>query len=226
VRELSLFRVRQIYPVIFAAYDKFPAAEFTRILRMLSIISFRYTVVGDRSPSDLERIYTEAAQAIIQDRAKNLQQVFAALKPAYVGDEEFKSDFTRLSLPTKNSKNKKLVQYILGELESAVTNKKVAAGSFTIEHILPELFLENWSAEFNEEQGERFLYRLGNLTLLERELNRSLGQKGFAIKQAAYQKSIYALTRDIKGVEWSPVAIAERQAQLADRAVKIWQLDY
>ncbi len=95
-----------------------------------------------------------------------------------------------------------------------------------IEHILPELFAENWSAEFIEEQGERSLYRLGNLTLLERELNRSLGQKGFAIKQAAYQKSIYVLTRAIDGVEWSPVAIAERQAQLADRAVKIWRLDY
>jgi uncharacterized protein with ParB-like and HNH nuclease domain len=226
VRELSLFRVRQIYPVLFAAHDKFPASEFTRILRMLSIISFRYTVVGDRSPSGLERIYTEAAQAIIQDRAKNLQQVFAALKSAYVSDEEFKSDFTRLSLPTKNSKNKKLVQYILGELETAVTNKKVAAGSFTIEHILPERFAENWSAEFSEEQGERSLYRLGNLTLLERELNRDLGQKDFAIKQAAYQQSIYALTRAINGVEWNPVAIAERQAQLAEASVKIWQLDY
>jgi Protein of unknown function (DUF1524) len=98
--------------------------------------------------------------------------------------------------------------------------------TFTIKHILPELFSENWSAEFNEEQGAMSLYRLGNLTLLERELNRSLGQKGFAIKQVAYQKSIYALTRAINGVEWSPVAIAERQAQLADRAMKIWRLDY
>jgi Protein of unknown function (DUF1524) len=98
--------------------------------------------------------------------------------------------------------------------------------TFTIEHILPERFAGNWSAEFSEEQGERFLYRLGNLTLLERELNRSLGQKGFVIKQAAYQKSIYALIRDINEVEWSPVAIAERQAQLADRAVETWRLDY
>jgi Protein of unknown function (DUF1524) len=62
--------------------------------------------------------------------------------------------------------------------------------------------------------------------LLECELNQSLGHKGFAIKWAAYQKSIYALTRDINGMEWSPVAIAERQVKLADRAVKIWRLDY
>jgi Protein of unknown function (DUF1524) len=55
--------------------------------------------------------------------------------------------------------------------------------------------------------------------LLECELNQSLGHKGFAIKWAAYQKSIYALTRDINGMEWSPVAIAERQVKLADRAV-------
>ncbi len=98
--------------------------------------------------------------------------------------------------------------------------------AFAIEHILPELFSENWPAEFSEEQGQRLLYRLGNLTLLERELNRSLGQKGFAIKQAVYQKSTYALTRLIDGVEWSPKAIIERQEQLADRAVEIWRLDY
>jgi uncharacterized protein with ParB-like and HNH nuclease domain len=226
VRELALFRVQQIYPVLFAASDRFPAPEFTKILRMVSVISFRYTVVGDRSPSALENIYTETAQAIIQGRAKNLQQVFAALRPAYISDEEFHQDFTRLQLPTKNSHKKKLAQYILGQLEADASGKEVAPGSFTIEHILPESFSGNWSTEFNSEQWLKSVYRLGNLTLLEPLLNRSLGQKGYIEKQQVYHQSLYSLTTAIAAVEWTPETIAARQARLADRAVQIWRLDY
>jgi uncharacterized protein with ParB-like and HNH nuclease domain len=225
VKELSLFRVKQIYPVLFAAFNRFSSQEFTRILRMVSIISFRYTVVGDRSPSDLERIYTEAAQAIITDKVKNIQAVFAALRPAYVEDEEFRNDFARLSIPTKSSKSKKLAQYILTKLEMDLSSKEIAAGSFTIEHILPESFSGNWSEDFSEEQREKSVYRLGNLTILESTLNRSVGQKNFASKQEIYRQSIYALTQGIEYSEWNYETIAARQSQLADSAVRIWRID-
>jgi Protein of unknown function (DUF1524) len=131
-----------------------------------------------------------------------------------------------LQLPTKNSNKKKLAQYILGQLEADASGKKVAPSSFTIEHILPESFSGNWSTEFNSEQWLKSVYRLGNLTLLEPLLNRSLGQKGYLEKQQVYHQSLYSLTIAIAAVEWTPEIIAARQAELADRAVQIWRLDY
>src|SRR5258708_1947059 len=44
IRELSLFRVRQMMPLLFAAWEKFSRQDFVSILRTVSVISFRYTV--------------------------------------------------------------------------------------------------------------------------------------------------------------------------------------
>jgi len=43
VRDLDLLRVRQMTPVLFAAWERFSREDFVRVLKLVSIISFRYT---------------------------------------------------------------------------------------------------------------------------------------------------------------------------------------
>ncbi|MFM7858927.1 MAG: DUF262 domain-containing protein, partial [Flammeovirgaceae bacterium] len=64
VKELRMFNVRQIYPVLLAAYRKFSPAEFTSLLRAGSIISFRYNVISNNPTSEQERIYNTVAEKI------------------------------------------------------------------------------------------------------------------------------------------------------------------
>ena len=41
IRELNLFHVQQMMPLLFAVWERFPDADFVRVLKLVSVISFR-----------------------------------------------------------------------------------------------------------------------------------------------------------------------------------------
>ena len=87
--------------------------------------------------------------------------------------------------------------------------------------------------------------RLGNLTLLEKTINASIGDDAFASKSEAYRQSAYYLTRSIAQLDdvgqqtainrmnqklrswssWGPSMIEDRQAILYDLSEEIWNID-
>lgn len=225
IRALNLFRVKQVYPTLFAAYQRFSAEDFTRLLKLVVAISFRYSIVSSLNPNELELLYNNAALDITSGKITGMRQVFDTLRPGYVKDEKFQQDFALLSLSTKGQK-RKLVRYIFCNLEADESGIEVNEDSFSIEHILPEVPTDEWRQNFTDVQIEEMVYRLGNLSLLEPSFNRDIGQKNYQIKQEKYQQSVYALTKNILAEDWTPDAIAARQRNLARRAVHIWQSDF
>ncbi|WP_445176694.1 DUF262 domain-containing protein [Microcoleus sp.] len=225
IRALNLFRVKQVYPTLFAAYQKFSPEDFTRLLKLVVAISFRYSIVSSLNPNDLESLYNKAALDITSGKITGTRQVFDELRPVYVKDEKFQQDFSLLSISTKGQK-RKLVGYIFCNLEADASGIEVNEESFSIEHILPEKPTDDWRENFTEIQIEDMVYRLGNLTLLEPSFNRDIGQKKYSIKVEKYQQSVYALTKNILAEDWTPDAIAARQRNLARRAVHIWKSDF
>ncbi|WP_341736751.1 DUF262 domain-containing HNH endonuclease family protein [Microcoleus sp. CAWBG640] len=225
IRALNLFRVKQVYPTLFAAYQRFSAEDFTRLLKLVVAISFRYSIVSSLNPNELELLYNNAALDITSGKITGMRQVFDALRPGYVKDEKFQQDFALLSLSTKGQK-RKLVRYIFCNLEADESGIEVNEDSFSIEHILPEVPTDDWRQNFTDVQIEEMVYRLGNLSLLEPSFNRDIGQKNYQIKREKYQQSVYALTKNILAEDWTPDAIAARQRNLARRAVHIWQSDF
>ena len=89
VRELNLFRVKQVYPTLFAAFEPFSEEDFTRLLKLASVIAFRYSVVSGLNPNELESLYNSVAIKIADGKISNPRQVFEALRPVYVSDEKF-----------------------------------------------------------------------------------------------------------------------------------------
>jgi uncharacterized protein with ParB-like and HNH nuclease domain len=225
IRELELFRVKQAYPTLFAAYERFSPEDFTRLLKLVCVLSFRYTVVSSLNPNELETLYNKVAIAITNGKVTNPRQVFDSLRSVYVSDEKFLQDFSLLSISTKGQK-KKLVRYILCKLEVNASRIDVNEDSFSIEHILPESPTDGWRQNFMEAQVEEMTYRIGNLTPLEPNLNRQVGNELYSVKQASYQQSVYALTRNIVAEEWTPDTLATRQRYLAKCAVQIWRSDF
>src|SRR5262249_54578871 len=69
IRELNLFRVGQLTPLMFAAWERFRQPDFLRVLKLVSVISFRYTVVSALSTSALETVYHQAAKAVLDGSA-------------------------------------------------------------------------------------------------------------------------------------------------------------
>lgn len=225
IRELELFRVKQAYPTLFTAYERFSPENFTRLLKLVCVLSFRYTVVSSLNPNELETLYNKVAIAITNGDITNPRQVFDNLRSAYVSDEKFLQDFSLLSISTKGQK-KKLVRYILCKLEADASHIEVNEDSFSIEHILPESPNSGWRQNFTDAQIEEMMYRLGNLTPLEPNLNRQVGNEAYPTKREVYSQSVYRLTQNILAEEWTPNTLATRQGALARRAIHIWRSDF
>ncbi len=230
VRELNLFRVRQMTPLLFAAWERFSKEDFARVLKLVGVLSFRYSVVGGLNSNALEPIYHDAARAVLDGAAKSPAEVFGRLKAIHIGDAKFGQDFARFTIETSGQR-KKLAKYILARLESDASGRPCDPDTdpASIEHILPENPADAWHATFPRESWEAAIYRLGNLTLLSPPTNRRIGNSEYATKLAEYPASAYALTRVIPGLapeEWTPDFLDERQRRLADRAVHLWRPDF
>ncbi len=225
IRELELFRVKQAYPILFAAHGKFSDEDFTRLLKLISVLSFRYTVVCGLNPSELEKLYNQVAIAIQSSEITTPKQVFEQLRSVYVSDEKFSQDFELLTVSTRGQQ-KKLARYMLWKLENDAANQEIIEESFSIEHILPESPDQDWQDNFTDAQMIDMVYRLGNLTPLEPNLNRQIGNQPYVVKRETYATSGYQLTQGILAEEWTPNALANRQKQLAKRAVHIWRSDF
>jgi hypothetical protein len=229
VRDLNLFRVRQMTPLLFAAWERCSREEFVRVLKLVSVIAFRYTVVGGLNTNALEPVYHLAAKAVLARQATSPAQVFALLQPIYVEDGKFRQDFALLAVETSGQR-KKLAKYILARLEEDASGRACDPDTdpASIEHILPEIPPEEWIQDFPRERWEAAVYRLGNLTLLEPAANRQVGSATCAAKLEAYGRSGYAVTRRIVELapeRWTPEILDERQRQLAARAVHLWRAD-
>lgn len=231
VRDLGLFRVRQMTPLLFAAWEKFKdKTDFARVLKLVSTIAFRYTVVSGLNPNDLEPAYHFAAKAVLDGSAPTPAAVFEKLRAIYVSDDKFRQDFSTLEVSTAGQR-KQVAKYILCRLESDASGRECdhEIDPATIEHILPENPSDQWEAAFPREYWEGRASRLGNLVLLEAHLNRELGNAAFAEKSEAYNRSTYLLARRIRAIapeEWTPELLEARQRELAERAVHIWRADF
>lgn len=230
IRELLLFKVRQMTPLLFAAYERLSPSDFVRVLKLVSVISFRYTVISSLNTNDLEPTYHRVAQALLTGQSSSPADVFKALGTIYVSDEKFKRDFETKEISTTGQR-KRLSKYILCRLETDAsgTRHDYEADAGSIEHILPENPSTEWAKFFPEERQKDFIYRIGNLTLLEPSLNRQIGNTLLIEKAPTYARSSYALARNIARSElqeWTPAALAQRQAHLAERAVHLWRSDF
>ncbi|MHB0990217.1 MAG: DUF262 domain-containing protein [Burkholderiales bacterium] len=230
VRELLLFKVKQMTPLLFAAFEMLSQADFVRVLKLVSVISFRYTIISGLNTNDLEPVYHRAAKALLTKQVSTPGQVFDQLRNIYVPDDRFIGNFTEIEIDT-GGQRKRLAKYILCRLETdqSGVSRDYEADTGTIEHILPENAAAEWDTLFSPDRQKDFVYRLGNLTLLEGKLNRDIGNGLLIEKQPVYANSSYRLSAALAGDgldEWTPAALHDRQQKLARRAAHIWRSDF
>lgn len=230
VRELRLFRVRQMMPLVFAAAERFDTRTFAQTLRMVAIIAFRYTIVSALNTNELEPVYHDAARAVLDGRAKGVRDLFQILRRIYVSDDIFRQNFANLTSETAGGR-KRITKYILLRLESQQSGRflDTETDPASIEHILPENPTAEWAEAIPSDRWDTAIYRLGNLSPIEASLNREIGNGSYPEKLAVYAKSQYLLSRSLPELapdEWSLSLIDQRQQTMSDLAVQIWRCDY
>lgn len=232
LQQLLMFNVRQPLALLLACHEKFADGQrtiFTRTLRAVSVISFRYNVICNLQTHDQERVYNEAARKISDGKFSQLQDIFQALRAIYPDDNHFKTAFGEKELRTTNTRNRKVVRYIMFEIEHQISAQSLdfESATYNLEHILPENPSEAWG-HIEDSKQDRLIYRLGNMTPLETGVNRDIGNLPYDQKRLAYAKSDFQITRGIAEHydEWTEAKIIARQTQLAKAASAIWRIDF
>ncbi len=232
LEQLQLFNVRQPLAMLMASYQSFfehQRASFTRILQAVAVISLRYNVICNLQSNDQERLYNEVARGISDGSLPDLKIVLNALSAVYPDDKQFKASFAEKELRTSNSRNKKVVRYILFALESQSSGEHLDSENkaYNLEHILPENPDESWT-HIDEAKQDRLIYRLANMTPMEVAANRKIGNQSFEQKCEAFAGSGFKITRAIPEhyEVWGEKEIEKRQIQLAKLATSIWRLDF
>lgn len=228
IEELNLLDVKQCFPLLMMAKRKWSETEFTRLLKDLIVISFRYSTIGGQNPNELERVYGKASAAIFKDEVSTARELFTSyLKEVYLENDSFRNDFCNKTLNTQRYNG--LVKYILSklELEYGGNEPELNSKHVSVEHILPENPTEEWALFFEGVELENYIYRIGNFTLLEAKKNRLADRKPFEEKKEIYQTSNYRITNQTLEFEnWSPKNVVTRQNELAKRALSAWKVGY
>ena len=145
----------------------------------------------------------------------------------------------------------KMTQYVdleaYGESEGRNSLAEYVGGNNDIEHILATDPSKKAAEEFGEGAGDWEIDSLlGNLVLLERSINRSIGNEPYSEKKSKYQQSKFLLTKCVPDADaakigtadmitkaakrlpsfdtWNYEQIVSRQKFLAKLALEIWQV--
>ena len=230
IEELNLFSASQCYTLMLSAYKNIRPVkpeEFVKILKHLVVVTFRYTTISQYNTNIIEQEFNKTSMGIAKGMYKTAREVFNSYeKTLYLNDDVFSNNFTYRAVNTNRFKT--LTRYILCKLERQLSGVIVDWNDarLSIEHILPENPGPDWEVYFTKDEQEEYVFRLGNLTLMETGKNRDIGNKLIGDKLPVYQTSQYALTRDKTAyTEWKPSTVQKRQTELAKLAKTVWKVN-
>jgi uncharacterized protein with ParB-like and HNH nuclease domain len=215
LNELNLFQIKQTNSILISGYKNLSIDRFTQLTKCCAVISFRYNIICGFNPNEQEVVYNSIAQKI--HREKNFD--YKDFKDIYVSDKTFEHEF---SIKQFSYRSQKIIKYILSKICGEVSAED---DLFTIEHILPRSADNDWG-DFEDENIDRSIYRLGNLTLLEKPLNKDAGILKYDDKKNIYSSSKCSLTSSIpiNYDSWNEAKISDRQKQFAKEAKSIWKI--
>jgi integrase len=207
-------------PVLMAAFAKWQRRHADKLLVKMANWSIRAQMAGRLGGGVADEDFGSMAVSITTGEVHNQTGVRAGLNRIVPNDEEFIEAFKSYGdvAPSR-------AKYLLAMLEKAEDLRSGAAEkplewhgrSVTVEHILSQS-----SAKSNPTQA-LVVGRIGNMTLLEKKLNKDLASRAFDEKRATYRDSSFTLTAKLANKRtWTTRSIATRTKELAELACLAW----
>jgi hypothetical protein len=220
-----ILAIEQIQPLLLAVIRKFEPAQAKAATRIFLDWSVRFLVAGSGGGGPLDRAYGQLSKDVMEGNVKSIGDLKKRVSAGILRtDAEFKQAFSKGRVSKTN-----LARYYLRALELCMKGEQYPELGgilddtihFNVEHILPQSESKDW--KIPEQTALQFRKRLGNMILLNPDINAKIGGNGFAEKKKLFVKSPLLLTQAVgKFAQWGPAEIDERQEALADLAVKIW----
>lgn len=230
--EMQKLDASSYIPIIFALrLQNYSEEDINEVLKAIETLIVRNFVVSGLVANKYELEFAQIAKSIsdktwspnsnsASSKMPTKDDILKKLYSLMVSDEEFINNFRIF-----NSKKNAVIRYLLRKINNFDINEtKIVDDSnrVHVEHILPKKINDEW-INFNDEDHETYLWRLGNLTLLGQEYNNRAKNKGFDKKKEIYKKSEIKMTRDLVSIDdWTTLTIVKRQEDFAEIALKIW----
>ena len=222
---LKTLGATQVQPVLLSAGSRYGvnSTQFTTIAKALLSFVVRKFIVGKANPNLFETESGELARSL-REKTTDTRSLKAQLRNE-APDQTFKDAFSKLEI-----RSNRVAKYLLKELNQSYykTREVEIVGSTNLEHILPQTPKEAWLRMFDdgeEEYLDHWIHRLGNMTLLDDKLNKTIKNNSLKTKQKSYKKSEIKITKKLaKLPTWDYTDIEKRQKSFAQRAVNIWRI--
>lgn len=216
---LNIMGASSFYPVVLSMVNNaYKEDDILIIVKSIETLIFRNCVVAGKVTNKYEILFGKIAYKISEKEFTTVKEIYNEIKKDTLTDEDLKVVFS-----TFNIKSVNVAKYVLRELNDSNSNevKTVTDNSkIHLEHIMPK---RKGQWDVDDEVHEKYLNRLGNLTLLADEYNKSIQNKTFDKKKSIYKKSRLQITNDLcEYQKWDRHAIEDRQNILFDQVIKIW----
>jgi len=193
-------------------------AYLVKALRAIEKFHFiNNAIVGARS-SGLDIMYSRISRDLYNAEGKQnkhivIDEMIEKLREKLPNKELFTANIDeRLFYSTAETKQKKVVQYVLKRLEYERQNWNIDLLEMSIEHIYPENPIAEW-----EHLDNSHIKNIGNLVLIDRDINSEVGNKNFINKKKIIlDKSTILSTKDVfeNNQEWNEDTINARKNEL------------
>ncbi len=223
---IAILRPEQLFIVLLAALEA-DRRNFLDLTRMLVTFTFRYNTICNLTPSAILQPFVAAAREIRETRRVDVPVLFRKyLEKLYPEDSQFHSAFSR-----KLIRGNAQARYILARIDDFLSpsppmHTESAPHATSLEHILPKRYGSIWEASRRDFPGgiDKYVYRLGNMTLISARLNNDIGNADFAAKKKVYASNCLSITSKVLEADrWTAEEIKNRQNWLASHACKIWR---
>jgi hypothetical protein len=209
------------YPFLLRIKNKFEANEIDKetlsdILKLVESYIFRRKICGIPTNS-LNKIFaklTNISELLNYESQDNKR---------FPNDIEFKENLK------KPIYGQNIDRYMLNKIENHCSKIEKNIDDSSIEHIVPQKITDEWKKELGENWGEiheKYLHRLGNLTLSE--YNSEMGNKSFRDKLEYYKKSAFSINNYFRKNEFTngfnENEILKREEELINECLEIWPI--
>lgn len=232
LEDLRLFRVTQTNPLLLNAIQEFSSPkEIANTFRFVANFAFRYFIIGNQSPGNMERLSADIAYGIRAKTYVSASDIANALRAANP-DPIFRADFALAVLPKAR---KRIARYTLAKINNYLVKQAGGAEqvvnpdakTVNLEHVLPQGCNAVWRSAFPPKvDPEEYVYRIGNMTLLNTKINRDVADRSFTDKKSiALDGSSLKVNEVFKDkLSWADREIEQRQDSLAKTALATWKL--
>lgn len=240
IRQMGVSQCYVLFLSILRNYDNLKT-DPSRIFELIERFTFNYSVLSKFPGNRVEKIYARYAQRLEtivatetpKKIAGKVNSLFSQLENELREERPPKELFVEFfrELRYKNSEQGRvIVKYVLSEINNfyATTNEhKIDFENVNVEHLIPQKPDNSW--KLGKGDIAKYVNLLGNLTLIDKRINSTIGNRSITEKIAHLKKSELPITKkllddlSVAGGKWGEKEVILRQQKFAELGYsKIW----